>query len=117
MAGDPASMSRSDVLRGTLDLMILQTLELGAMHGTAIAQRLEQVTSGAVDVGPGSLFPALYRLEHKGWVRGRWGESESGRRARFYSLTAAGRRRLGVEKQNWDRVALAMTRILQGSRG
>lgn len=108
---------RSDVLRGTLDLMILQTLELRAMHGTAIAQRLEQITSGTVDIGPGSLFPALYRLEHKGWVRGKWGESETGRRARLYNLTAAGRRRLGVEKRNWDRVALAMSRILAGSRG
>lgn len=107
----------SDVLRGTLDLMILQTLELRPMHGTAIAQRLEQLTSGAVDVGPGSLFPALYRLEHRGFVRGRWGASDSGRRARVYTLTAAGRRRLGVEKQNWDRVALAMSRILAGSRG
>jgi transcriptional regulator len=106
--------SRSDVLRGTLDLMILQTLELRPQHGTAIAQRLEQVTAGAVDVGPGSLFPALYRLEHRGFVRGRWGESENGRRARIYTLTAAGRRRLGVEKQNWDRVALAMSRILEG---
>src|SRR5215470_173570 len=100
--------ARSDVLRGTLDLMILQTLELRPLHGSGIAARLEQVTGGAVDVGPGSLFPALYRLEHKGFVRGSWGESERGRRARFYSLTAAGRKRLGVEKENWDRVALAM---------
>jgi PadR family transcriptional regulator len=104
-----------DVLRGTLDLMILQTLELGPMHGTAIAQRIEQVTGGAVELGPGSLFPALYRLENKGWLRGKWGQSELGRRARLYKLTAAGQRRLGVEKANWDRVALAMTRILDGS--
>jgi transcriptional regulator len=104
-----------DVLRGTLDLMILQTLELGPMHGTAIAQRIEQVTGGAVDLGPGSLFPALYRLENKGWLLGKWGHSERGRRARLYKLTAAGQRRLGVEKENWDRVALAMTRILDGS--
>jgi PadR family transcriptional regulator PadR len=104
-----------DVLRGTLDLMILQTLELQPMHGTAIAQRLVQVTGGSVDLGPGSLFPALYRLEHKGWLAGKWGQSENGRRARIYKLTAAGQRRLGVEKENWDRVALAMTRILDGS--
>ena len=105
----------ADVLRGTLDLMILQTLELAPMHGTAIAQRLAQVTGGDVALGPGSLFPALYRLEHKGWLRGSWGQTERGRRARFYKLTAAGQRRLGVEKENWDRVALAMTRILDGS--
>jgi len=105
----------ADVLRGTLDLMILQTLELGPMHGTAIAHRLEQVTGGTVELGPGSLFPALYRLEHKGWLVGKWGQSELGRRARLYRLTAAGKRQLGVEKENWDRVALAMTRILDGS--
>src|SRR5262245_53751823 len=109
--------NRSDVLRGTLDLMILQTLEPRSLHGTGIAARLEQVTGGAVEVGPGSLFPALYRLEHKGFIKGKWGESQRGRRARIYSLTAAGRRRLGVEKQNWDRVALTMARILDGSKG
>ena len=104
-----------DVLRGTLDLMILQTLELGPMHGTAIAQRIEEVTGGAVELGPGSLFPALYRLENKGWLLGKWGQSERGLRARLYKLTAAGKRQLGVEKENWDRVTLAMTRILDGS--
>ena len=105
----------ADVLRGTLDLMILQTLELGPMHGTAITTRLEQVTGGTVEVGPGSLFPALYRLEHKGWLAGTWGQSERGRRARIYRLTAAGKRQLGVEKKSWDRVVLAMRRILDGS--
>src|SRR5688572_15572507 len=107
---------RSDVLRGTLDLMILHTLELGPLHGYGIAQRLEQVTGGTVDVGPGSLFPALYRLEHKGWLRGKWGESDLGRRARHYTLTAAGRRQLGVEKENWDRMVLAIHKVLS-SRG
>jgi transcriptional regulator len=108
---------RSDVLRGTLDLMILHTLDLRPMHGYGIAQRLELVTGGAVEVSPGSLFPALYRLEHRGWVRGKWGESDKGRRARYYALTPAGRRQLGVEKDNWDRVALAIHRIVEGSRG
>src|SRR5262249_11867374 len=88
----PHMATRSDVRRGTLDLMILRTLELRPMHGYGIARRLDQVTGGAARVSPGSLFPALYRLEHSGWVRGKWGESENGRRARFYSLTAAGRR-------------------------
>ena len=107
---------RSDVLRGTLDLMILQTLELRPLHGSGIAARLEQVTDGAVDVGPGSIFPALYRLEQRGWLRGKWGASETGRRARFYALTAAGRRQLGVEKENWERIALAMGRVLRPGR-
>ena len=107
---------RSDVLRGTLDLMILRTLELGPMHGYGIAQRLEQVTDGTVDIGPGSLFPALYRLEHRGWLRARWSASERGRRARVYALTAAGRKQLGVEKENWDRMVVAIRKVLH-SRG
>src|SRR5262245_16716499 len=107
---------RSDVLRGTLDLMILRTLELRPLHGSGLAQRLEQVTDGTVDVGPGTIFPALYRLEHRGWVKGKWGETDSGRRARFYALTAAGRRQLGVEKQNWERMALALARVLRAGR-
>jgi PadR family transcriptional regulator, regulatory protein PadR len=104
--------SKSDVLRGTLDLMILRSLELLPLHGSGLAHRLEQVTGGAVDVGPGSIFPALYRLEQKGLVKGRWGETESGRRARFYALTAAGRKRLGVEKKNWEKMVLAIGRVL-----
>jgi transcriptional regulator len=104
--------NRSDVLRGTLDLMILRTLELGPMHGYGVAQRLEQVTGGTVDIGPGSLFPALYRLEHRGWLRARWSASERGRRARYYTLTAAGRRQLGIEKANWDRMVLAIRKVL-----
>jgi transcriptional regulator len=109
-------MARSEVLRGTLDLMILTTLELQPQHGSGLARRLEQVTGGAVDVGPGTIFPALYRLEDKGWIRGRWGASDRGRRARFYTLTAAGRRQLGVEKGNWERVALAIARVLAPGR-
>jgi transcriptional regulator len=103
---------KSDVLRGTLDLMILRSLELAPLHGSGLAQRLVQVTGGALDVGPGSIFPALYRLEHKGLVKGRWGETESGRRARFYALTAAGRKRLGVEKESWEKMVLAIGRVL-----
>ncbi len=106
---------KADVLRGTLDLMILQSLELQPMHGFGIAQRIEQVTGGEFSVSPGSFFPALYKLESKGWVRGAWGTSENGRRARYYSLTAAGRRQLGVEKRNWDRVALAIGKILRAN--
>jgi PadR family transcriptional regulator len=103
---------KSDVLRGTLDLMILRSLELRPMHGSGLAQRLEQVTEGAVDVGPGSIFPALYRLEQRRLIKGRWGETESGRRARFYALTAAGRRALGAEKESWEKMVLAIGRVL-----
>jgi transcriptional regulator len=103
---------KRDVLRGTLDLMILQSLALQPMHGYGIAQRIGQVT-GEFGVSPGSFFPALYRLESKGWVRGSWGSSENGRRARFYALTAAGRRQLGVEKRNWDRITLAIGKLLR----
>ena len=106
---------RGDVLRGTLDLMILQSLDLQPMHGYGIAQRIEQVTAGEFGVSPGSFFPALYRLESKGWVRGSWGTSENGRRARFYSITAAGRRQLGAEKRNWDRITLAIQKVLRAN--
>ena len=103
---------KSDVLRGTLDLMILRSLELAPLHGSGLAQRLEQVTEGALDVGPGSIFPALHRLEQKRLVKGRWGATENGRRARYYELTASGRRRLGVEKENWAKMVLAIGRVL-----
>lgn len=106
---------KSDVLRGTLDLMILRTLELEPMHGYGIAQRLQQLTGGAFEVSPGSFFPALYKLERKGWIRGAWGTSGNGRRARFYSLTAAGRRQLNAELKNWDRILLAIQKVLRAS--
>lgn len=103
---------KADVLRGTLDLLILRTLELEPMHGYGIAQRIEQTTSGAFEVSPGSFFPALYKLEQKGWVRGEWGTSENGRRARFYSLTMPGRKQLGTELKKWESVLLAMQKVL-----
>lgn len=106
-------LKKADVLRGTLDLMILRTLELQPMHGYGIAQRIEQITGGAFEVSPGSFFPALYRLEQKGWVRGEWGTSENGRRARFYALTKAGRKQLSVELDNWDSVQLAIQKVLR----
>lgn len=103
---------KADVLRGTLDLLILRTLELEPMHGYGIAQRIEQTTGGAFEVSPGSFFPALYKLEQKGWVRGEWGTSENGRRARFYSLTAPGRKQLSTELKKWESVLLAMQKVL-----
>ena len=106
---------RTDLLRGTLDLMILKTLTLEPMHGLGISRRLAQVTEGVFQVQPGSLFPALHRLEQEGWIEGEWGESENKRRAKYYRLTPAGRKRLGEEKQNWAQVVVAITRVLEAT--
>ena len=106
---------KTDLLRGTLDLLILKTLTLEPMHGLGVSRRLEQVTEGVFQVQPGSLFPALHRLEQEGWVKGVWGESENKRRAKYYRLTSAGKRRLGEETQNWAQVVLAITRVLEAT--
>jgi transcriptional regulator len=106
---------KADVLQGTLDLMVLQTLEsMGALHGYAIAARLEQVSSGALQLNMGTLYPALMRLEQRGLVRGSWGTTGTNRKARFYALTAAGRRQLAKEKQAWDRMAGIIQALLRG---
>lgn len=104
----------AELLQGTLDLLILRTLELQPLHGVGIADRIEQVTHGVFIVGPGSLFPALHRLSEKGWIEGQWGELPTGRRAKFYVLTAAGRKQLAKEKRNWRKVATAMNQVLAG---
>ena len=109
------SSSRTDLLRGTLDLLILQTLTLGPNHGLGISRRIAQVTGGTFDVRPGSLFPALHRLEEKGWLASRWGDSENNRKARYYEITQTGRRQLVAETENWDRVALAIGRALKAT--
>jgi PadR family transcriptional regulator PadR len=101
-----------ELLQGTLDLLILRTLELRAQHGVGIADRIEQVTDGAFVVGPGSLFPALHRLAEKGWIEGEWGELETRRRAKFYALTQSGRAQLVREKRNWVTVLTAMNQVL-----
>ena len=106
---------KADLMRGTLDMLILKTLTLQPMHGLGISRRIDQITEGVFQVKPGSLFPALHRLEQEGWVKGEWGESENNRRAKYYELTAAGRRRLGAEKRNWAQVARAITRILEAT--
>jgi transcriptional regulator len=111
------SQARSDVLQGTLDLLMLRTLALGPLHGFGIARRLEQVSRGVFRVKPGSFFPALYRLEERGYVKGAWGRSENNRRARFYSLTAKGRARLTSERAGWERVAAAIARVLAMEEG
>jgi transcriptional regulator len=104
---------QTELLRGTLDLLVLQTLALEPRHGMGVADRIRQTTSGAFDVGPGSLFPALHRLEQSGFVRGEWTQSAEGRRVKVYRLTAAGRARLASEKREWARIALAMAQVLE----
>jgi PadR family transcriptional regulator PadR len=99
---------KTGLLQGTLDLLILRALSLGPNHGLGIARRVQQITHGAFDVKPGSLFPALHRLEEQGWLAAEWGESENRRRAKYYELTRAGRKHLEKETANWDRVAAAM---------
>lgn len=105
-------MSKSvDILQGTLDLLILRTLEFGPLHGVGIADRLEQLSRGVFSVGPGSLFPALHRLADKGWITGDWSEVE-GRRVKTYTLTRSGVAQLGEEKRNWNKILTAMNRVL-----
>jgi len=106
---------RTELLRGTLDMLILKTLTLQPMHGLGVARRIEQLTDGALQVPPGSLFPALHRLEQRGWIKGAWGESENNRRAKYYRLTAAGRRRVGEERQNWSELVLAIAKVMEAT--
>jgi PadR family transcriptional regulator len=108
-------MSQISLLQGTLDLLILRTLALGALHGVGIADRIGQVTKGTFAIKAGSLFPALHRLEAEGLIAGSWGETQNGRRAKLYTLTRAGRRRLADEKKSWERVALAIRQVLDMS--
>jgi len=107
--------SALELLKGTLDLLILRTLALRPMHGSAIAERIAQVTRGAFQVKAGSLFPALHRLEQEGWIQGEWRESAEGRRVRSYSLTRDGRRQLAVEKKTWMRIVQAMKALLESA--
>src|SRR5262249_17990232 len=104
---------KTDVLQGTLDLMVLQTLStLGPLHGYALAARIEQVSKGALRLNMGTLYPALMRLEQRGLIRGAWGVTDNNRKARFYSLTAAGRRQLAAERSEWDRMATIIHALL-----
>ena len=107
--------TKADVLQGTLDLMVLQTLDsLGSLHGYAIAARLEQVSNGALQLNMGTLYPALMRLEQRDLLRGKWGATETNRKARFYAVTPAGRRQLAKEKDAWDRMAGIIHTLLHG---
>jgi PadR family transcriptional regulator PadR len=104
---------RTELMRGTLDLMILKTLELGPRHGLSISERIEQITKGAFAVKAGSLFPALHRLEQEGFIVGTWDESADGRRVKSYRLTAAGRTQLVAEKKQWARIVVAVGQVLE----
>ena len=106
------ALARTDLLQGTLDVLILKTLNLAPLHGWGISQRIQQLSQDVLQVNQGSLYPALYRLEAKGWIRSQWGSSENNRRARFYELTRAGRRSLTEETQSWERFAAAVGRVL-----
>jgi len=107
--------NRTELLRGTLDMLILKTLTLQPMHGLGVARRIEQLTDGALQVPPGSLFPALHRLEQKGWIKGEWGESENNRRAKYYRLTSAGQRRVEEERKNWAQLVLAIAKVMEAT--
>jgi PadR family transcriptional regulator PadR len=108
--------SKSDVLQGTLDLMVLKTLEsMGPLHGYGIARRIEQVSDNAVSLNQGTIYPALLRLQQRGWIKAEWGISETNRRAKFYALSARGRRQIEKETKDWERVAATMARFLATS--
>jgi len=108
--------TKGEILQGTLDLMVLKVLEgMGPMHGYGIARRLEQVSENLLEMNQGTLYPALLRLQQRGWISSKWGASENNRRARFYSLTKAGRKQLATEEAGWERTAALMARVLAGS--
>jgi len=106
---------QTELLRGTLDMLILKALAPGQLHGLGISRRIEQMTRGTFQVKPGSLFPALHRMEEEGWLTAAWGESENKRRARYYRLTKAGRKQLDTETERWTRVSVAIARALATS--
>ncbi len=108
------STRKQDVLQGTLDLMVLRTLEsMGPQHGFGLSKRIQQISEGVLDLNQGTLYPALLRLEQKGWIASKWGASEANRRAKFYELTPAGRRQIARESREWDRTVALMARFLR----
>jgi PadR family transcriptional regulator PadR len=110
-----AKSSKSDLLQGTLDLLILKTLALGPQHGWGISQRIQQISEDVLQVNQGSLYPALHRLEEQGWIDAEWGVSETNRQAKFYRLTRTGQKQLDIERAQWARVAAAVARILDAT--
>ncbi len=110
------TVPKNDVLQGTLDLMVLKTLDtLGSMHGYAIARRLQQVSEDVLRLNQGSLYPALLRLEHRGWIVAKWSTTETNRKARYYSITKSGRKQLEEEQQSWERMSAIINRVLEGA--
>jgi len=110
--------SRGEVLQGTLDLIVLKTLDaLGPLHGYGIAQRIQQVSEDLLKLNQGTLYPALLRLEQRGWISSKWGVSDNNRKAKYYSLTRSGRKQLAAEAESWERMAALMTRLLGGAEG
>ncbi|HEV2490427.1 MAG TPA: PadR family transcriptional regulator [Candidatus Acidoferrales bacterium] len=107
------SPQQMELLQGTLDMLILKALALGQMHGLGISRRIEQISRGTFEVKPGSLFPALHRMEEEGWLSSEWGESENNRRAKYYRLTKTGRRQLESETERWGRITVAIARALE----
>lgn len=105
--------ARTDLLQGTLDMLILKTLAVNKMHGYGVAQMIQQASDNLLKVEEGSLYPALYRMEERGWIESEWGVSENNRRAKFYKITRTGRRQLALEEANWGRISQAVARILQ----
>ena len=106
---------KAGLLQGTLDMLILKALSLGPLHGYGVIQRIGQMSDQMLAVEQGSLYPALYRIEQRGWVSAEWGVNETGRKAKFYKLTRAGRRQLAVEEESWDRLALAIAKVRQAT--
>ena len=110
--------SRAEVLQGTLDLIVLKTLHaMGPLHGYGIAVRIQQVSEDLLKLNQGTLYPALLRLEQKGWINSKWGLSENNRKAKFYSLTKSGQKQLAAETESWERMAAVITRLLAGTEG
>jgi transcriptional regulator len=108
-----APLEKADLLQGTLDLLILKVVALGPVHGYGISQRIRQISDAVLQVQQGSLYPALHRLEKRGWLAADWGESENGRQAKFYRLSTAGRKQLATEEETWNRLSKAVVQILQ----
>jgi PadR family transcriptional regulator, regulatory protein PadR len=105
----------TDLVQGTLDVLILNVIALEPMHGWAIAQRIKQISKDVLQVGQGSLYPALHKLEHQGWIESEWGESENNRRAKYYRLTASGRKRLKETRESWRRTSVAINKVLEAT--
>jgi len=110
------SQAKAEVLQGTLDLMVLQTLDtLGPLHGYGIARRIEQVSDNLLQMNQGTVYPALLRLQQRGWITSKWGASENNRRAKYYSITRAGQKQLALETRNWKRISAVIARLLRGA--